>query len=58
MWKSFRNLPRVDVVRGVDVNAFHVLLRKSVVFVEDALDAVLGRLSEAGEKTEEPGHAE
>ena len=41
--KSFRNLPRVDVVRAVDVNGLDVLRRRHLVLVGDALQAILAR---------------
>jgi large subunit ribosomal protein L4 len=44
IWKSFRNIPRVSVVRASDLNAFHVLAHHRVVLVDDAWEGVLSRL--------------
>ncbi|MBM4013363.1 MAG: 50S ribosomal protein L4 [Planctomycetes bacterium] len=43
--RSFRNLERCDVVPAAEVNALHLLRRKHVVFVGDALDTVGKRLA-------------
>ncbi len=45
VYRSFRNLERVDVVPAADVNALHVLRRKHLVFVGDAFTAVAKRLA-------------
>ena len=50
IYRSFRNLPRVDVVPAIDVNAWHLLRRRYLVLVDDALDAIAGRF--AGAETE------
>lgn len=41
--RSFRNLPKVEVVPASDVNALHVLSRRFVVLVDDALDRIARR---------------
>ena len=58
MWKSFRNIPRVAVVRASDLNAHQVLAHKHVVFVDDAFDVVQKRLQPAAAGAGEPAHAE
>lgn len=45
VYRSFRNLERVDVVPATEVNALHVLQRKHLVFVGDAFAAVAKRLA-------------
>lgn len=42
LWKSFRNIPRIAVVRASDLNAHQVLAHRHLVMVDDAWD-VLGR---------------
>jgi large subunit ribosomal protein L4 len=44
IWKSFRNIPRVSVVRASDLNAYHVLAHDRLVLVDDAWEAVQRRL--------------
>jgi large subunit ribosomal protein L4 len=46
IWKSFRNIPRVSVVRAADLNAYHVLSHDNLVLVDDAWDVVRKRLPE------------
>lgn len=46
IWKSFRNIPRVEVVRASDLNAYHVLAHDWLVLVDDAWSTVLGRLGD------------
>ena len=43
-YQSFRNIERCEVVAATDVNALHVLRRKHLIFVGDALDVVAKRL--------------
>ena len=45
IYRSFRNLPRVDIVPAAELNAYHVLKRKHLVFFGDALATVAGRWS-------------
>lgn len=47
LFRSFRNIPKCDVVPATDVNALHVLSRKHLVFVGDALEVVGKRLAGA-----------
>ncbi|MHC5209725.1 MAG: 50S ribosomal protein L4 [Planctomycetota bacterium] len=44
IWKSFRNIPRVSVVRAADLNAYHVLAHDRMLLVDDAWDVVMSRL--------------
>ena len=46
VWKSFRNIPRVEVVRASDLNAYHVLAHDWLVLVDDAWSVVQGRLGD------------
>ena len=39
LWKSFRNIPRVHVVRASDLNTYDVLCADDIVFTQAALDA-------------------
>ena len=41
---AFRNLPRVDVVRAAEINAYWLLLRKVVLFSRAGLEAFIERL--------------
>ena len=47
VWKSFRNIPRVSVVRASDLNAHQVLAHRHVLLVDDAWDVLMQRLSKA-----------
>jgi large subunit ribosomal protein L4 len=44
IFKSFRNIDRVTVVGFGDINAYHALFHKNVVFVGDAFDRMKERL--------------
>lgn len=44
VWKSFRNLPRVNVIRAGDLNTYHVLWHRTVLFMDDAWDVLMERL--------------
>lgn len=44
IWRSFRNLPRVHVVRAGDLNSYHLLWHRFAVFVDGAWDALVARL--------------
>jgi large subunit ribosomal protein L4 len=44
VWKSFRNIPRVSVVRASDLNAHQVLAHRQVLLVDDAWDVLMTRL--------------
>ena len=46
IYKSFRNLPRIDVIRASDLNAHHVLAREHLVLVDDAWSVLVGRLGQ------------
>lgn len=50
VYKSFRNLPRVSVMPASDLNAHHLLAHNSVVFVDDAWDALMKRLDKGAKK--------
>jgi large subunit ribosomal protein L4 len=43
--RSFRNIERCDVIPAAEVNALHLLRRKHVVFIGDALEIVGKRLA-------------
>jgi large subunit ribosomal protein L4 len=43
MYKSFRNIARVTVIPVDDVNAFHLLRNRNVVFLGDAFDRMKER---------------
>lgn len=45
LWKSFRNLPRVHVVRASDLNTYDVLWHRNVIFVDDAWEVLKSRLA-------------
>lgn len=45
VYRSFRNLPRCEVVPAADVNALHVLRRKHLIFIGDAMGEVQKRLA-------------
>ena len=45
VWKSFRNLPGVGVTRASDLNAYDVCRHRTVVFTDDAFEAVGGKRS-------------
>jgi len=47
LYRSFRNVARVECVPASELNALHVLRRKALVFVGDALTAVEQRLANA-----------
>jgi large subunit ribosomal protein L4 len=51
VYKSFRNLPRIDVVRASDINAHNVLLRKHLVVVDGAWDVLMERIGEPATKS-------
>jgi len=44
-YKSARNLPKVDLKAGSDINAHDVLLRKNVLLTRAALEKVIQRLT-------------
>ena len=44
-WKSFRNIAGCTVTRASDLNALDVLRHRNVVFVDDAWDVLMQRLS-------------
>ena len=48
VWKSFRNLPKVEVARATDVNAHQVMSHDHIVLVDDAWDVLMKRLAGAG----------
>ncbi len=50
LWKSFRNLPRVHIIRASDLNTFHVLWHRKVLFVDDAWDVLMTRLEHRSSK--------
>jgi large subunit ribosomal protein L4 len=45
LWKSFRNIPHVAVVRASDLNAHQVLAHRRVLLVDDAWTVLMGRLA-------------
>ncbi len=45
LWKSFRNIPKVSVVRASDLNAHQVLAHRKLVMVDDAWTAVMSRFT-------------
>ena len=45
LYLSFRNIPRVHVVRASDLNTHQVLWHRKVVFVDDAWDILMQRLA-------------
>lgn len=45
LWQSFRNIPRVHVVRASDLNTYDVLWHRNVLFVDDAWDVLKARLA-------------
>lgn len=45
VYLSFRNIPRVAVVRAADLNAYDVLRHRRLVLVDDAWDVITARLS-------------
>jgi large subunit ribosomal protein L4 len=47
LYRSFRNVARVECVPATELNALHVLQRRALVFVGDALAAVEQRLANA-----------
>ncbi|HTE06628.1 MAG TPA: 50S ribosomal protein L4 [Planctomycetota bacterium] len=47
VWKSFRNIPRVSVVRSSDLNAHQVLAHRRLVLVDDAWTVLMDRLGKA-----------
>ena len=55
VWLSFRNLPRVSVLRAGDLNAHHVLWHRNVLFMDDAWDVLMQRLAHRGRKAQEKG---
>jgi large subunit ribosomal protein L4 len=44
LWLSFRNIPRVSVIRASDLNTYHVLWHRKVLFVDDAWAVLMARL--------------
>ena len=56
VWKSFRNIPRVHVIRAADLNTFDVLWHQNVLFLDDAWDVLMTRLKDAP-KTKAPAPA-
>lgn len=50
LYLSFRNIPRVHVVRAIDLNTHQVLWHRKVLFVDGAWDTLMQRL--AGQPTE------
>jgi large subunit ribosomal protein L4 len=50
LWLSFRNLAKCDVVPARQLNALHVLRRRRLVFVGEALGEVERRLAAAASK--------
>lgn len=47
IWKSFRNIPRVSVIRASDLNTYHVLWHRRVLFVDNAWDVLIARLDDS-----------
>jgi len=47
LYRSFRNLDRIDCVPAPELNALHVLKRRALVFVGNALEVVDARLANA-----------
>jgi large subunit ribosomal protein L4 len=45
IWKSFRNLPRVHIIRASDLNTYHVLWHRTLLMVDDAWDVLRARLA-------------
>ena len=46
IWKSFRNIPRVSIIRASDLNTYHVLWHRRVLFVDNAWDVLIARLDD------------
>lgn len=46
LWLSFRNIPRVSVIRSSDLNTYHVLWHRKVLFVDNAWDVLMARLDD------------
>jgi large subunit ribosomal protein L4 len=57
LYRSFRNLERVDCVPAGELNALHVLKRRALVFVGDSLGAVEKRLANASGDKANPGES-
>jgi len=53
VWKSGRNIPRVEVKPVQDINAYDLLLRKHLVLTQEALEAVLERFTQTASKAQE-----
>jgi len=49
IWKSFRNLPRVNVIRASDLNTYHVLWHRNVLCIDDAWDVLMKRLDDSAQ---------
>ena len=49
VWKSFRNLPRVHIIRANDLNTYHVLWHRNVLCVDDAWDVLMTRLDDSSQ---------
>jgi len=47
IWKSFRNIPRVSIIRASDLNTYHVLWHRRVLFVDNAWDVLIARLDDS-----------
>src|SRR5262245_24717508 len=55
LYRSFRNVARVDCVPAGELNALHVLRRRALVFVGDALAAVEQRLANVAKPAKAAG---
>ncbi|MFT7464701.1 MAG: large subunit ribosomal protein L4 [Pseudohongiellaceae bacterium] len=47
VWMSFRNIPRVSIIRASDLNTYHVLWHRRVLFVDNAWDVLMTRLDDS-----------
>ncbi|MBU0756021.1 MAG: 50S ribosomal protein L4 [Planctomycetes bacterium] len=45
LYKSFKNIAKVTVVPVDDVNAYHLIYNKNIVFIGDAFDQIKNRLA-------------
>ena len=55
LYRSFRNVARVECVPAAELNALHVLRRRALVFVGDALAAVEQRLANVAKPAKAAG---
>jgi large subunit ribosomal protein L4 len=52
VWKSLRNLPRVQIVLPEELNPYDVLVNDWLVFSQSSLDTTVGRLTRRSPKEE------